>query len=594
MNLGLNNIKMRKTIYAIGFFVVESVFSVGLFTSCGDRFQEEYPWMIGRQEDMDNANEEGAGATDITVLEQELRGAIPYMISYTKGGSWQPHAYQYQRSNNIDNYAGYWTTTKGTFAFGGALPTLYTYPNDYLGGPMDNSIFTQSYNAIHHATELGKPEWRAVALIIQAYQGHEIVDFYGAAPFNDWRNLQRNPPLTYEKGEDIYAQIFNDLDEAIRILKERQPSRDEIAKIEDLTIRTLSNGDWRMWVKFANSIKMRMAMNIVKYDAGTAQQKFEQAVTDDIGVLSETDARDIAYYQEQNACSWYVLGNSWNDIRLGASLENILKRCNHPLLTRWFDTNAYTIKDKSSGIAAPIDVYGVRAGINMRNNNTTGKDKGGYGPFATLTGEFQYMHQPFFKRTESLFLMAEGALRDWNTRGRTAQELYEAGIRLCFQENGITDESVITQYLEQTEVNDVDYVDPYNGENNIAGRVNVCVKWNESDDNEVKLEKIITQKYIANFPMSAEAWTTFRRTGYPRLFPVKVNNLKDQNVDTELQLRRIPIVETTNNTLEIASLVQALGQPNWGGSRVFWDIANETRGDQSPDNEYLLVVPHNF
>ena len=108
-------------------------------------------------------------------------------------------------------------------------------------------------------------------------------------------------------------------------------------------------------------------MNIVKYDAGTAQQKFEQAVTDDIGVLSETDARDIAYYQEQNACSWYVLGNSWNDIRLGASLENILKRCNHPLLTRWFDTNAYTIKDKSSGIAAPIDVYGVRAGINMRN-----------------------------------------------------------------------------------------------------------------------------------------------------------------------------------------------------------------------------------
>ena len=58
--------------------------------------------------------------------------------------------------------------------------------------------------------------------------------------------------------------------------------------------------------------------------------------------------------------------------------------------------------------------------------------------------------------------------------------------------------------------------------------------------------------------------------GLSRLFPVKVNNLKDQNVDTELQLRRIPIVETTNNTLEIASLVQALGQPNWGGSRVFW------------------------
>lgn len=585
---------MRKKLYSIGFLVAESLFSIGFLASCGDRFQEEYPWMIGRQEDMDNSNEEGAGATDITVLEKELRGAIPYMISYTKGGGWQPHAYQYQRSNSIDNYAGYWTTTKSTFAFGGPLPTLYTFPNDYLGGPMDNSIFTQSYNAIHHAAELGKPEWRAVALIIQAYQGHEIIDFYGAAPFSDWRKLNRNPPLTYEKGEDVYEIIFNDLDEAIKILKERKPSKDEIAKIEDLTIMTLSNGDWKNWVKLANSIKMRMAMNIVKYDEAKAQTKFEEAVSDEIGVLTELDERDIAYYQEQNACALWTLGNSWHDIRLGASLENILKRYNHPLLTRWFDTNAYPIKDKASGAQAPIDVYGVRAGISMRNNNTTGKDKGGYGPFSTLSGEFKYMHQSFFKRTESLFLMAEGALRRWNTQGRSAQELYEAGIRLCFQENGISDEAVINEYLSQTEAKDIDYVDPYNSENNIAGRVNVGVKWDDADSDETKLEKIITQKYIANFPMSAEAWTTFRRTGYPRIFPVEVNNMKDQGVDTELQLRRIPIEETVNNTLEIASLVEALGQPNTGASRVFWDKQTEERGDQSPDNEFTLVIPVNF
>ena len=113
----------------------------------------------------------------------------------------------------------------------------------------------------------------------------------------------------------------------------------------------------------------------------------------------------------------------------------------------------------------------------------------------------------------------------------------------------------------------------------------VGVKWDASDSKEVMLEKIITQKYIANFPMSAEAWTTFRRTGYPRIFPVDVNNM---------QLRRIPIEETANNTLEIASLVQALGQPNTGASRVFWDKQTETRGEQSPDNEFTLVIPVNF
>ena len=448
---------MKKIIYSIGFFA-GSLLSTGMLISCGDQFQEEYPWMIGKQEDMDNSNEAGAGATDITVLEKELRGAIPFMINYSHepNGSWAPHKYQYYRANSIDNYAGYWTTSKGTFTFGGPLPTLYTYPNDYLGGPMDNQIFTQSVNAIFHATELGKPEWRAVGLIIQAYSAHEIVDFYGAAPFTDWRNVNRIPPLTYEKGVDIYDIIFKDLDEAITILKERQPSKAELEKIEDPN-KTISYGDWRRWVKFANSIKLRMAMNIVKYDVGKAQQKAEEAVADEIGVLTLNDDKDIAYYptSEISCCLWRIC-NEWHDLRLGASLENILKHFENPLLTRWFDTNAYPIKDKNSGVAAPIDVYGMRPGINMRNNNTTGKDKGGYGPFATLTDEFKYMHQSFFKRTECLLLRAEGALRGWNMGG-TAKDFYEAGIRLALEENGVTDQNTINEYINRTEVKDVDY-----------------------------------------------------------------------------------------------------------------------------------------
>ena len=66
-----------------------------------------------------------------------------------------------------------------------------------------------------------------------------------------------------------------------------------------------------MWVKFANCIKMRMAMNMVKINPGTAQSKFEQAVTDEIGVLTDTDAKDIVYYQEQNACALWRIGNEW-------------------------------------------------------------------------------------------------------------------------------------------------------------------------------------------------------------------------------------------------------------------------------------------
>ena len=398
--------------------------------------------------------------------------------------------------------------------------------------------------------------------------------------------------MAYEKGADIYDKIFNDLDEAIVILKERKPSQTELEKIEDSNGKNISYGDWRRWVKFANSIKLRMAMNIVKYDAGKAQQKAEEAVADEIGVLTEHDDKDIAYYPagETVCCLWKIC-NTWNDLRLNASLENILKHFENPLLTEWFDSNPSPIKDKNSGIVAPIDVYGMRAGIDMRKINTSDR-KSGYGPFAVLTDKYKFMHQPFLKRVECLFLRAEGALRGWSMGG-TAKDFYESGIRLAFEENGITDQSIIDEYINRTEVKDVDYTDPFNGIHNIKGRVKVDVKWNEADTDELKLEKIITQKYIANFPMSGEAWTTFRRTGYPRLFPVYLNG-DMEDVDLELQLRRIPLVKTTNNTLEIASLEEALGAPNQGSTRVFWDVPTEQRGEKSPDNKYNLVIPVNF
>ncbi len=583
---------MKKSIYAAAALAVSSM----ALTGCGDRFQEEYPWMVGSQSEISTDDESGLGATDITVLEKELRGAIPFMLNYSHEptGTWQAHKYQYQRANNVDNYAGYWTTSKGTFTFGGPMPSLYTPDNDYLGGPLDNQLFQQSKNAIFHATELGKPEWRAIALIIQGYLGHELVDFYGALPFTDWRNNKRVPPLTYEKGADVYDQIFEDLDEAIATLKATQPSSSELEKIEDLTTKTISRGDWRRWVKFANSLKLRMAMNIVNYDASKAQMLAEQAVNDEIGVLTDGDL-DLSYYSVgDRSNNLYQLCNSWNDLRLGASLENILKHFNHPLLTVWFDGFQNPIIEKNTGISAEKGIYGVRQGIAMIN---TTDNKANYGPFGVLSEGARTLPHPFIKLTEVHFLRAEGALRGWNMGG-TAQEFYEKGIRLTFSENaqyaknGELDD--VESYLAQESCPVVDYVDPLNFKHNLSGRVAIGVKWNEADDNETKLEKIVTQKYIGAFPLSAEAWTTFRRTSYPRLFPVYINAMAP-DVDWELQIRRMVIKETTNNQLEMASLTEALGGPQHGGTRVFWDNSNTwVRGNATDTPDPIVVRPNNF
>lgn len=580
---------MKANIFAITLALTASA----ALSGCGDRFQEEYPWMVGEQSSQDKDNQENAGAEDITVLEKELRGAIPFMLNYSHEptGSWAPHKYQYWRSNSIDNYAGYWTTSKGTFTFGGPLPSLYTPDNDYLGGACDNQMFTYSKDAIYYAEKLGKPAWRAVALIIQAYLGHEIVDFYGACPFNDYRANKLVPPLTWEAGADVYAQIFTELDEAVAILKREQPSASELEKIEDPT-KTVSDGDWTRWVKLANSIKLRMAMNIVNVDPATAQQRAEEAVADEIGVLTDGD-RDLGYASKDgHSTCIYQISVGWDDIRLGASLENILKHFNNPLINVWFDGFQYPISEKSTGIQAEKGIYGVRQGIAMIN--TTNKQNN-YGPFGIMHENMRTAEQPFVKLAEVIFLRAEGALRGW-AMGGTAQEWYEKGIRLMFDENRqYTDLNLDADaYLAQDVCDVVDYVDPLNFSHNIDGRVAVGVKWNEADDNETKLEKIISQKYIANFPMGAEAWTTFRRTGYPRLFPVYLNPMYP-DVDYELQIRRIPLKVTTNNALEMSQLEQVLGGPQNGGTRVFWDNSDTwTRGEPKDNPSAIVVAPNNF
>jgi hypothetical protein len=52
----------------------------------------------------------------------------------------------------------------------------------------------------------------------------------------------------------------------------------------------------------------------------------------------------------------------------------------------------------------------------------------------------------------------------------------------------------------------------------------ITIKWNAAGTFDENLERIITQKWISMYPDGQEAWSEFRRTGYPKLFPVVVNN----------------------------------------------------------------------
>lgn len=598
----------RNNIYAIALLGL-----VGLTaTSCGDKL-DEYPWQVV-DKGLGNAGSDGdtEGIPTIETIEATMMTGLGQIHSF------DVHAYQYQRTNSIDVFAGYTTVVKNIFTFGGAYTT--TYSNNawmnYYSAIMDKAVFASIHDAYFYAEELGKPEWKAIAMIVYNMIMAEYADFYGPMPYDDYRNLKENPPITYVSVEEIYNRCFEELKEAADILNERKPSASELAKVEGNTSGTLAsditNGDYLQWVKLANSLRLRLAMNIIKVDLARAQTEAEAAVNEvggvfDCGPNGEVTDQDFRYmakeYQSGYQHPLYQICYSWNDTRLGASLENIMKRLRNPLLDALWSRNTNAITNSAgnpSGYSANQDYVGVRQGSSMVN---TINDTQYYGPFS----KFKIPQYPatLMHVTEVLFARAEGALRGWNMGG-TAQEWYEKGIRrsLLAPEHtalGITEQDV-TDYLDQEDFEWVDYVDPYNEINNIDGRVEICVKWNEDETNEQKLEKIITQRYIAIFPQSPEAWTTFRRTGYPRLFPVdpEMNQWSD-DINCEVQIRRIPYYDKSASAqadLNAAAAILA-GESNSVGesgnnspmTRIWWDIDTD---EFDYTTEEGRVIPHNF
>ena len=110
-------------------------------------------------------------------------------------------------------------------------------------------------------------------------------------------------------------------------------------------------------------------------------------------------------------------------------------------------------------------------------------------------------------------------------------------------------------------------------QNNIAAASTITPCWDDATNDEERLEKIITQKWIAGFPEGKNAWAEWRRTGYPKLFQIRQNNSQGV-IPTELGVRRLPFIqdEVTNNPEGYAQAVQLLGGDDNGATRIFWDV----------------------
>jgi hypothetical protein len=454
--------------------------------------------------------------------------------------------YQLQQNLMADVFSGYMTAPT-PFA-GNVNNQTYALVDGWNGFPWSNaygSVMPQALN-VRNAVELGGDlngiKFVHLANIIKVTGIHRVADIYGPiryTKFNDFATTGE-----YDAQDVAYKAFFEDLTIAIDGLKLFE-SDSQFAPFD------MSNkgGDIASWRQFANSIRLRLAIHVSKVDPALAKSQGEEALSSDAGLMTDSDMVINTGFPHPIT----VISGSWGDIRMGAEMESILTGYNDGRIDTYFNPSA----DES--LAG--DYKGIRMGIDI-------EAKGQYGDHASIGSVIDGETLTWMTASEVHFLKAEAALRGWTGAG-DAKANYEAGVTASFTQHGV---SGVSEYLADNTSTPADFVDALNTSNDIAYGSDVKLAFNNAGSNEEKLEQIITQKWISMFPDGQEAWTEFRRTGYPRIFPVVVNN-SGGDIDTNIQVRRINFVENERNTnsANVTNAISLLGGPDNGGTRLWWD-----------------------
>lgn len=455
---------------------------------------------------------------------------------------------------------GYYSTT------GGFTRTIMNY------NPTDDwtNVFMYSDRTIpvlySNLRELKKvtddPIVLAIADIIKVAAMHRVTDTYGPIPYSMiGENGQIQVP--YDSQEKVYDKFFEELDAAIKVLTEHRT--DAISAKADY----IYGGSAEKWCKLANSLKLRLAMRIVYANEAKAREMAESAVNSEVGVITSNadNARLTSFGADGNPI--YVAVNynkpadciTGGDTHAAADIICYMNGYEDPRREKYFS------KAQFSGDNA-LEYVGMRRGIAIPALSTVGLLYSGVNFVDGMATPLQWMNA-----AEVAFLKAEAVgVFGWNMGG-SAKTFYEQGVRLSFEQWGVAG---VDEYLVGTTLPE-SYTDPNGGATSYSTQLSqLGVAWNDSASKEEMQERIIIQKWIANFHLGNEAWADFRRTGFPHLIPAMesaVGNNSQGIRNLTLGARRMsyPADEATNNPENYAKAVEMLGGSDNMATRMWWD-----------------------
>lgn len=230
---------------------------------------------------------------------------------------------QYQIAFNLsaDSWSGYFGQNNSWS--GGNNNTSYFLVDGWVAETY-KCTYTNALNAwkkLKKASEDNNtPEVFALAQVLKISAWHKALESFGPIPYTHAADASMNIPFDSEK--DVYTAMFKDLTEAIEVLTEKAENGVSIMKNYDAVYA----GDAAKWVRYANSLMLRLAMRVRFADNEMAKKYATQALNQTYGIM--TDQKDEAKMSTgaglvfRNNIQW--LADQYNETRMGTSMVSYL------------------------------------------------------------------------------------------------------------------------------------------------------------------------------------------------------------------------------------------------------------------------------
>lgn len=417
-----------------------------------------------------------------------------------------------------------------------------TYPYDFFTNAYPLSVNEISTVIRTVKTDATQSNLYAIARIWKAYTFHRITDLYGDIPYSQAGEGYASSNFTpkYDTQQSIYLDLLNELDQAASSL--------DASKTSYASADLVYGGDVNKWKKFAYSLMFRLSMRMTKVDPSTAKTWAQKAIAGGI-ILNDADLAKVAFVAggqdiNKNPVSLALRSNNYavangNDNTEGGKFASTfisyLKTNNDPRLSSlavvWVnkvqDTTSTIQKGMQNGLLQKPSDFGTYSEPNI---NTVLKLDA---PMIILSN------------AEMNLLMAEAIIRGW-----------ASGDASAFFNNGITASmKSMALYGDASAIN--------------SAKINGYLsKHAFTTGFDAQLEQIHTQMWVSLFPDEVEAYSNWRRTGYPKLTPVNITgNLTNGTIPRRLLY---PLAEENLNGPNFKAAVARQGA-NTLTTRIWWD-----------------------